>query len=74
MNDADRAQHRIELLRLTKPAASMPDMAAWLAMANELDAWVHRTEAAKTASPVVPTLQDPEPAPFAKRPGIKKTA
>lgn len=73
MNDADRAQHRIELLRLTKPAASMPDMDAWIGMANQLDAWVHRTEADAIRSPVVPKLQDPE-APFARRPGIKKTA
>tara|TARA_R110000868_G_scaffold110825_1_gene299760 strand:+ start:1396 stop:1623 length:228 start_codon:yes stop_codon:yes gene_type:complete len=70
MNDADRALNRIELLRLTKPNATMPDMAVWLDMANQLDAWVHRTEAAKTASPVVPTLQDPEP--FSKRPGIAR--
>lgn len=72
MTEDDRAQHRIELLRLTKPASTMPDMVAWIAMANELDAWVHRTEAAQTASPVVTTYQDPGTAPFAKRPGIAR--
>lgn len=70
MTDAELALHRIELLRLTKPASTMPDMAAWLGMADQLDAWVHRTEAAQTAAPVVPTIQDP--APFAKRPGIAR--
>lgn len=72
MTEADRAQHRIELLRLTKPASTMPDMVMWLDMASQLDAWVHRTEADQTASPVVPTFQDPGTAPFAKRPGIAR--
>jgi hypothetical protein len=38
MNSAER---RIELLRLSKPQnVSVPDMALWLSMADQLDAWV----------------------------------
>ena len=37
---SDAHSRRLEVLRLTKPAASMPDMAAWLAMADQLDAWI----------------------------------
>jgi len=33
-------EHRIELLRLTKPAVSNPDMKLWLAMAKELEQYV----------------------------------
>ena len=50
-------ERRIELLRLTKPAASMPDMDQWLAMAKQLEAWV--ASVAGQSSPEAPRNADP---------------
>lgn len=51
-------EHRIELLRLTKPSVSNPDLGLWLKSAKELEAYVMGAGQADVPPPK-PTLTLP---------------
>lgn len=65
-------QRRLEVLRLAKPAnVSVPDMALWLAMADQLDDWL--LTGSGQPAPQAPadqpeTSQSPKPGHGARRP------
>ena len=65
---------RLKLLEMTKPTASLPDMVKWLAMANELEAWIdagHGLEPPARQATLPLSNQDrgprPSPSPAARK-------
>lgn len=54
-------EHRLELLKLTKPATDNPDIGYWIRRATELEAWVNGAAGQpETAQPKAPPLTLPE--------------